>query len=160
MTLAGVAKFVLGVSLAIAILMGSSVLVAVYFMYRVTTHPPKPVFANEKVTKKVQNLPQAKTTEPKTLSATQPDEQPISSKNSSSQPLTPGTYKARVIWQQGLSLRTEPSQDAERIGGLEYNQQIVVLEESADKSWQKVRLTDGEEGWIKTGNIERIQTEQ
>jgi uncharacterized protein YgiM (DUF1202 family) len=159
MTLAGVAKFVLGVSLAIAILMGSSVLVAVYFMYRVTTHPPKPVFANEKVTKKAQNLLQAKTTEPKTLSATQLDEQPISSKNSS-QPLTPGTYKARVIWQQGLSLRTEPSQDSERIGGLEYNQQIVVLEETADKSWQKVRLADGEEGWIKTGNIERIQTEQ
>jgi hypothetical protein len=101
---------------------------------------------------------QQKTTKPKLVSAAQSSTQSTPSQTPSPSPLEPGAYKARVIWQQGLSLRAEPSYDAERIGGLDYNQQIVVLEESADKSWQKVRLADGEqEGWIKSGNTERSQ---
>lgn len=154
MTLAGVAKFVIGVGLAIALMIGGSVLVGLYFMYKVTSHPPKPVFSNEKVNEKVaakaKNPPQVI---PEPLpSATAP--KPSATK--SVEPLAPGTYKARVNWSQGLSLRAEPNADAHRIGGLDYNQQVVVLEESADKNWQKVRLADGEqEGWIKTGNLER-----
>jgi hypothetical protein len=43
------------------------------------------------------------------------------------------------------------------VGGVEYNETVVVLEESADKEWQRVRLEDGsQEGWIKAGNTERI----
>jgi hypothetical protein len=154
MTLAGVEKFVIGVGLALAIMVGGSVMVGLYFMYRVTSRPPKPVFANEKVAVESQQ----KTTKPKLVSAAQSSTQSTPSQTPSPSPLEPGAYKARVIWQQGLSLRAEPSYDAERIGGLDYNQQIVVLEESADKSWQKVRLADGEqEGWIKSGNTERSQ---
>ena len=164
MTLAGVAKFVLGVSLAIAITLGGGVLVGLYFMYRFTTHPPKPVFPNEKVTAKVKNSPQATTaasqtgaTPPKPSEA-KPSETPKPSETTAAKPLPPGTYKARVNWSQGLSLRGGPNTEAERVGGLEYNQQVIILEESADKNWQKVRLADGElEGWIKAGNIERIQ---
>ena len=159
MTLAGVAKFVLGVGLAIAITLGGGVLVGLYFMYRFTTHPPKPVFPNEKVTAKVKNSPQATTTASQTgATSPKPSETPNPSETTSAKPLTPGTYTARVSWTQGLSLRGEPNTEAERVGGLEYNQQVIVLEESADKNWQKVRLADGElEGWIKAGNIERIQ---
>lgn len=144
MTLAGVAKFVIGVSVAIALMIGGSVLVGLYFMYKVTTYPPKPVFSNEKVNQaatKVKNPPQV-TTAPK-------------QSETNSAKLAPGTYKARVNWSQGLSLRAEPNTDAQRIGGLDNNQQIVVVEESADKNWQKVRLADGAEGWIRAGNIER-----
>ena len=137
MSLAGVAKFILGVSLAIAILAGSSVAVALYFMYTVMNHPPKPTFANENVAKKLKADP---------------------AEDTKSIELEPGTYRARVTWEQGLSLRTEPGASANRIGGLDYNQQIVVLEESPDKNWQRVRLADGDrEGWIKAGNIEKIQ---
>lgn len=154
MTLAGVAKFVIGVSLAIALMIGGSVLVGLYFMYKVTSHPPKPVFSNEKVNQKVaakaKNPPQVITEPLPSATAPKPSE------TKSVEPLAPGTYKARVNWSQGLSLRAEPNADALRIGGLDYNQQIVVLEESADKNWQKVRLADGEqEGWIKAGNLER-----
>jgi hypothetical protein len=147
MTLASVAKFVIGVSFAIALMIGGSVVVGLYFMYKVTTHPPKPVFSNEKVNQtaaKVKNLknPPQVTTEP-------------SPSETNTAKLAPGTYKARVNWLQGLSLRAEPNVDAERIGGLDNNQRIVVIEESADKNWQKVRLADGAEGWIRAGNIER-----
>ncbi len=160
MALVNVAKFVLGVSLAIAIMIGGGFLVALYFMYKVTTHPPKPIFANEKVTKKAQTPPKENTA-PQPQPAAPSNNQPSESENPPSQSLEPGTYKARVTWQQGLSLRAEPSQNAERTGGLDYNQQIIVLEESADKSWQKVRLVDGEqEGWVKARNIERIQTQE
>lgn len=152
MTLAGVAKFVIGVSLAIALMIGGSVLVGLYFMYKVTSHPPKPVFNNEKVN---QMAAKAKNP-PKTTAQPQPTPTPSKPSETAEAKLAPGTYKARVNWSQGLSLRAEPSADAARIGGLDYNQQIVVLEETADKSWQKVRLADGEqEGWIKAGNLER-----
>ncbi len=53
---------------------------------------------------------------------------------SKSKPLEPGAYQARVTWSQGLSLRSEPNGDAERVGSAAYNQQIVVLGESADKT--------------------------
>lgn len=158
MTLAGVAKFVLGISLAIAILAGGSAAVALYFMYRVTTHPPKPTFANE-VTQKTKAVPTPEKQAQLEKSTTDKADNLASSEAAeSTEPLEPGTYKARVTWEKGLSLRAEPGAGAERIGGLEYNQQVVVLEESPDKNWQRVRLSDSDrEGWIKAGNIEKAQ---
>jgi hypothetical protein len=160
MTLAGIAKFVLGVSLAIAILAGSSVAVALYFMYTVTNHPPKPTFANENVNRKQKAAPaskeqaQLRKLEKSTTDTAKADP----AEETKSTELEPGTYRARVSWEQGLSLRAEPGASAERIGGLDYNQQIVVLEESPDKNWQRVRLADSDrEGWIKAGNIEKMQ---
>lgn len=157
MVLVNLAKFVLGVSLAIAILIGGSAIGTLYFMYTVASRPPKPTFTNERVAS-TQSSPSATPSPVKPVSSTQSSPQPTPTPDSSPEPLEPGTYRARVTWEQGLSLRAEPTFDAERTGGLEYNQQIVVLSESADKNWQKVRLADGEqEGWIKAGNIERVQ---
>jgi hypothetical protein len=156
MTLAGVAKFVLGVSLAIAILIGGSVAVALYFMYAVANHPPKPTFANEKTESEPKAAPPKEQAQPEKSTAA--PENAAAAEAAKSNALEPGTYRARVIWEQGLSLRAEPGASAERIGGLDYNQQIVVLAESPDKKWQKVRLADSDrEGWIKAGNIEKIQ---
>lgn len=150
-------KLLLGVILAIAILMGGGVATALYFMFKVTTPPPKPIFANDKPSVKSQPSPDSKTAKRAPLSAKQPSATPSSS-DSSSKPLEPGAYKARVTWSEGLSLRAEPNLDAERTGSAAYNQLIVVLGESADKNWQRVRLADGEqEGWIKAGNIKKEQ---
>jgi cytoskeletal protein RodZ len=157
MTWSGIGKFLLGIILAIAILIGGSAVLALYFMYKVTTPPPKPVFANETVPAKAQTPPTTKPTQPTPSPAAQ-STQPTSVESSSANPLEPGEYIARVNWPQGLILRSEPNLEAERTGGLENDQRIVVLEESADKKWQRVRLEDGEqEGWIKAGNIERVQ---
>lgn len=57
----------------------------------------------------------------------------------------------------GLILRDTPSAEANRIGGIAYQEKVVVLGESDDKQWQKVRvLTDRDRtGWIKGGNTEK-----
>lgn len=147
-------KLLLGVILAIAILMGAGVATALYFMFKVTTPPPKPIFANDK-SSVTQRSPASKTAK-RTTSPAKPSATPKT--DSSPEPLALGTYKARVTWSQGLSLRSEPNLDAERTGSAAYNQLIVVLGESADKNWQRVRLEDGEqEGWIKAGNIQKEQ---
>jgi cytoskeletal protein RodZ len=158
MTWSGIGKFLLGIILAIAILIGGSAVLALYFMYKVTTPPPKPVFANETVPAKAQTPPATKPTQPTPSPAAQSAAKPASDESSSANPLEPGEYIARVTWPQGLILRAEPNLEAEQTGGLENDQRIVVLEESADKKWQRVRLEDGEqEGWVKAGNIERVQ---
>ncbi len=57
-------------------------------------------------------------------------------------------------------MRSQPDLDAERIGSLDYNQRIAVLEQSQDQKWQHVRLADSDlEGWVKAGNIERERAE-
>lgn len=71
--------------------------------------------------------------------------------------LPPNAYKAKVTWPQGLSLRSEPSVNAARVGGIAYNSEIIILEQSADNDWQRVRLPWSEqEGWVKNGNTERV----
>lgn len=147
-------KLLLGVILAIAILTGAGVATALYFMFKVTTPPPKPIFANDKPS--LTHSPDSKTAKRTPSPAKRPTTP--NSTTSSSKPLEPGTYKARVTWSQGLSLRSEPNLDAERTGSATYNQLVVVLGESPDKNWQRVRLENGEqEGWIKAGNIQKEQ---
>ena len=154
----GLIKFLLGFSLAIALIVGGGVATAAYFLYKVTILPAKPVFANDKPTvkAKAKKPPDAATAKRTSQPATKPSATPTSN-NPSPEPLEPGAYEARVTWPQGLSLRSEPNQDAERVGSLDYNQQIVVLQESTDKNWQQVRLKDSEQkGWVKAGNTKRI----
>ena len=71
--------------------------------------------------------------------------------------LPPNSYYAAVTWSEGLSLRAEPSIDAERIGGIEYNSEILILEDSADGKWQRVMLPwNQQEGWVKGGNTKKV----
>ena len=161
MILSGLGKFLLGFILAIALLVGGGVSVALYFVSKVSTLPPKPIFANDTATVKAQSPTASTTAKNTTVSTTQPSAMPTPSETASPQPpLEPGTYEARVTWSEGLILRSEPNIDAERIGSAGYNQQITVLEESVDKNWQRIRLEDSEqEGWVKAGNIERVNQE-
>ena len=70
--------------------------------------------------------------------------------------LPANAYRAVVTWPQGLSLRAEPSVNAGRIGGIDANASIIILENSADGEWQRVRLPwSNQEGWVKAGNTER-----
>ena len=71
--------------------------------------------------------------------------------------LPPNAYRAQVTWPEGLSLRAEPEIEADRVGGIEAEATIFVLEDSADGAWQRVQLPwNGQEGWVKGGNTERI----
>jgi hypothetical protein len=150
-------KFLIGFILALGILGGGSVATALYFMNRAVPPPPKPEFANDPgrrvkrpkatVAKKKRVTPAAKTVPT-----------PTSAETPAAKPLPPGAYRARVSWGQGLSMRAEPTPGAQRVGGVGFNQEVFVLEESPDKTWQKVRVADGEqEGWVKSGNTRRAE---
>ena len=120
----GLVKLVLGFVIAITLLVSGSVALALIFINRASSPPPKPIFANDSSTvKKAANI-----TKPKTSIATK-----NAPKSKPSPSLASGSYPARVTWNQGLSLRAEPSLDAERIGSLDYNQKIVVLQQSKDE---------------------------
>lgn len=150
------AKLLLGFALAIALLLGGAVTLAVYFMYKVSTPPPRPVFANDTTKVKPQRPTSSK-------AATQKIATPSKSKSATpaSNPLEPGAYYARVTWPQGLVLRSEPNLDADHVGSAGYNQQLIVLQASADKNWERVRFENGEqEGWVKAGNMERVKETQ
>jgi uncharacterized protein YgiM (DUF1202 family) len=152
MSWSGIFKFLLGIVLASAILLGSGVAAALYYISKVSVSPPKPVFANDKHMVKSHHSSVTASAKRKASSATKSS----SSQNASPKPLEPGAYTARVTWSEGLILRSEPSSDASRVGGVAYKQKVVVLEESADKNWQRIRSEDGtKEGWVKAGNTDR-----
>ena len=141
--------------MALAFLAGGGIAAAIYLAAKHSSQPERPVFEEERATTK--GAPSAKNSPKpvKTVAAntTQPDPKPAPS----AQPLPPGAYRARAVWQEGLLLRQSPNLESTSVGGVEYNETVVVLEESADKEWQRVRLEDGsQEGWIKAGNTERI----
>jgi hypothetical protein len=147
--LSSIIQFIIGFFLGIAILAGGTTAFAYVFFTKMSTNPPKPTFSEEKSTKTTT------TPENQAAASSEPQEQAATTQEEN---LPPGAYKARVSWSDGLSLRSEPSREAERIGGIAYNAEIVVLEESEDKQWQKVRLSGGtQEGWIKAGNIEKVE---
>jgi hypothetical protein len=72
------------------------------------------------------------------------------------QTLPQGAYKGKVTWSSGLSLRADPNSSASRVGGVDYNTELIILGTSQDGQWQKVRVANGtQEGWIKAGNIKK-----
>lgn len=150
MKLSGLFKFLLGFILAIALLALGGYAGARYLMARLTAPPPRPVFANDKQPTSTRSAgSQASTKSAQVQSASSP---------ASPQPsLEPGAYQARVVQPIGLILRDGPSRDSGQIGGIEYNSRVVVVEESSDKEWQRVRLENSDrEGWVKAGNTERL----
>jgi hypothetical protein len=162
MIISNVLKYILGIFLAIVVLIGGGAATALYLMNRTAIPPTKPIFANDSPTIKAQapKTPgaspaltpvEAQTPKPNPTPTLSPDT------TESKKPLPPGAYPARVSWSQGLILRAEAKQDAERIGGVGFNQKIVVVEESEDKVWQKIRLEGSDkEGWVKAGNTQKV----
>ncbi len=152
MSLSGILKFLIGFILGIFFLAAGGAAAAFYFWTKLSTVPPKPVFAEERpkpvqVAKKGSSLKASKSKASKSSTPTK----------SSPKVLPPGAYKARVTWPEGLSLRDAPNLDSNRIGGVAANQEVFILKESDDQKWQQIRLTEGDqEGWIKAGNTEKV----
>jgi hypothetical protein len=150
-----VLQFMLGVMMALAFLAGGGIAAAIYLSAKHSLQPERPVFEEERATTKAASSAKNSPKQLKSVAANsiEPGAKPAPS----AKQLPPGAYRARVIWQEGLLLRESPNFESASVGGVEYNAQVVVLEESADKEWQRVRLEDGgQEGWIKGGNTERI----
>ncbi len=168
----GVSRFFqtfLGIVLALAIFAGMGSLLAVLMMYRMWGQPPRPTFANDDPNYKSRVLAEAKTKKAQAklntpqASAT-PKESPKATPKPTPKPtptLEPGAYEARVTWPEGLSVRSDPSQDSASISGIDFNTPVVVLETSQDGVWEKIRVkSTGEKGWVKAGNVEKVSGTQ
>lgn len=164
MKLKSVFQFIIGFFLGIFLLAGGVAGAGYLFWMTMASNPPKPVFSEENPEKSpiAQKSPSPKPSViPKPIDeASEAKENPETPSPEPSpeeeEKLPAGAYKARVNWSGGLSLRAEPSTEATRVGGVEYNTNVIILEKSADGKWQKVRLAGGEqEGWIKAGNVEK-----
>jgi Bacterial SH3 domain len=138
-------RFLLGSTLGLVIL-GIGLLGLGYFVVqRMSALPERPVFENERT-----NTPS-----PSPASTSSPTNETPAEATPSPTP-TDG-YLATVSFSSGLSLRDNPSNDAARIGGVEFNEEVVVLEDSSDRKWQRIRSqTSDLEGWVKAGNLKRV----
>lgn len=167
--LSGLLQFMVGFVLGVVILVGGATAVAYILLSGMSSNPPKPVFTEEKKeetkeekaaksipTTPVQEQPQAEVKESPTA-APVPKAAPKPSPEARKKETTSEGYQARVTWQSGLSLRSEPTSESTRLGGLDYNTKVSVVGTSSDGQWHRVRLSDGREGWIKAGNISRVQ---
>lgn len=143
-------KFLLGFLLALVLLGLGGYAAAQYLMLKFNaTLPERPIFSEEQP----KESPKPKST---AASAPAASPSPAAAASPSPKPLEPGAYTARVTWSEGLVLRGAPGVDGEPIGGVDYNEQVVVIEDSADKQWQRIRLEgSNREGWVKAGNLSR-----
>ncbi len=154
---ASVVQFLLGFILGVALLLGGAAALGYVVFTRLSTPPEKPLFAEEKP--KSPTKAPVKTPKPdeKSLKA-DPSESPAPQAEKTQETLPSGSYKAKVTWPQGLSIRAEPSTSSSRIGGIDYNTEVVILGTSNNGQWQKIQLfSNGQEGWIKSGNTEKIE---
>jgi hypothetical protein len=167
-------KFIVGVFFAIIILTGASVTGALYFAAKLTALPEKPIYPNDSktpsptVAKKPITAAKLNTNPSPTASVTPtesptptptPTPTPSESPSPSPKPLPSGAYRATVTQPIGLIVRDKADNDANRVGGVGYKEDIIVLEESPDKRWQRIRVKEGDlEGWVKAGNTDRATT--
>lgn len=162
--LSSTVQFILGFVLGISLIAGLSGTVIFAYYKKMSTLPKKPAFPEVPV-------------QPSASKDTQPSTsiEPLESKSDmveeseklaqeketklESQPeseLPPNAYRAEVTWPEGLSLRAEPDVNADRIGGVDFEENIIIIEDSADGKWQRVRVPGSEqEGWVKAGNTKR-----
>jgi len=140
-------------------LVGGATAVAYMLLSGMNSNPPKPVFTEEKKEETKEEKaakPQAEVKESPTA-APAPKASPKPSPEETKRETKSEGYQARVTWQSGLSLRSEPTSESTRLGGLDYNTKVSVVGTSSDGQWHRVRLSDGREGWIKAGNISRVE---
>jgi hypothetical protein len=141
--LLGLSKFLLGFTLAVAILFGAGVVFTNFVISRLSTLPARPTFPND-----IQPKTSAVQNSPKAAGAAKAPEPAIAS---------PAVgYAAKVTQPIGLLVREEPSADSNQIDGVALDDQVTVLETSSDGEWQRIKTGNGTEGWVKGGNTEKL----
>jgi hypothetical protein len=159
MKLSSIIQFIIGFLLGIILLAGGTALAAYYLFNKMAENPPRPIYAEEKK-EEPKPTPQATPSpspQPSPAQTPKPSPSPSPSPEKKKE-LEPGAYKARVTWSSGLSLRDGPGVDSSRVGGVGYNAELIIVQESNDKQWLKVRIPDsGQEGWIKAGNVRKVE---
>ncbi|MBL1177725.1 SH3 domain-containing protein [Pantanalinema sp. GBBB05] len=147
-----------GFLLAIALIVGGGYLTTQFVIAKFTELPPRPTFPNDKPSPNPATSAAAKTVtnQPKTSPAVAVSPSPTPTPSTTPSPKSDGNV-ARIALGEGLNVRENPSVEAGRVGGVDYNEVVVVLETSPDQEWQKIRVEkSGLEGWIKSGYTEPV----
>ena len=147
-------QFILGFLIGISLIVGVSGGLVFAYYKKMSVLPSKPNFpAAPASSESASPKKDSSTIEPLESNTTleaEPEAEPEEVE------LPPNAYYAKVTWPQGLSLRSDPDLNAGRIGGIGFEETIMILEDSADGKWQRVKLPwSGQEGWVKAGNVER-----
>ena len=127
-----------------------------FFITQMSTHPPKPIFAEERGGVKpiaAKPKPKAKTTAaiPTPAPAAKDPLDP-----NAPDKLPPGSYDAKVVWKDGLSLKKDPELGAAKVGGVAFNAKVAIVKTSDDKQWVLIQSeTDNLQGWVRAGNIDK-----
>jgi len=137
------------------ILIGIGFIVVQYLTNPFANLPPRPTFSEERTgsqitgkssTPQLSPSPEVAQTAQSILSV---EPSPIEDNKTRS--------LARITWPEGVILRDNPSKNARRIGGVTYNQTVILLETSLDGQWQRVQVEQsGEQGWLKGNNLEPV----
>lgn len=142
-------RFLLGSTLGLLILGLAAAGMGFWLVQRLSAPPARPVFDNERSLKPSPSP-----------SKKPPSSAPRTSATATPTPLPKGSYRATVNFPSGLSVRSAPKSDATRVGGVDFAEEVLVLETSDDAQWQRIRVdSSGEEGWIKAGNIKRLDAQ-
>ncbi|MEM0979322.1 MAG: SH3 domain-containing protein [Cyanobacteria bacterium P01_H01_bin.58] len=131
-----------------------------YFMTKLSVLPTKPVFSNEAVDGQVTDEAVASEAAPTEnaspeASTTPPPPQP-EPENPVVPEIPPDSYEAVVVQPIGLVLRSGPGVEYQQFGGVDYNEEVLVLQTSEDGGWLNVRVQNGQEGWVKAGNTQTV----
>ncbi|AFZ43113.1 SH3 type 3 domain protein [Halothece sp. PCC 7418] len=164
MSISGFVQFILGFLLGIFILTGTGAAAAYFFLNRLSDAPPEPVYSEEKTSEpnnkeesSASNSQQAATTTTKPEPKPEPQEEEKEEEETIAERFGEQAYEARVTWPSGLSLRANPNLSASRVGGVYYDDKLVIIETSSDGDWQKVYVPEsGQQAWVKAGNVEKI----
>ena len=154
MSWSGFFKGFSAVLIAIALLLGGGFFAFQFVVSQFTAPPPRPTFPND--------TPKP-TAKPVAAVAAKPQISPSPATTPQASPSpkpSPVTKRARITLGEGLNIRQGPSAETERVGGVDYSDEVTILEESPDKEWVRVRVeSSGAEGWIKSGYTEPVSQE-
>lgn len=138
-----IVQFILGFVLGLLLTAGIGAGIAVYLLSKLADTPSKPLFAETM-------------SPPVVEEEVVIDISPLEEEEEEEIPQPEG-YRAIVTWSDGLSVRSQPDSDSERLGGVAYNQELIVLGTNPDETWQRVVIPGTNlEGWVKAGNTSRI----
>ena len=160
--LSATVQFILGFLIGISLIVGVSGGLVFAYYKRMSVLPKKPDFPastapSESASSDVDSSETIEPLESNTVLEEEVAAEPETIEPEAAEPELPAdAYYAKVTWPQGLSLRSEPDVNAGRVGGIGFDATIIILSNSADGNWQRVRLPwSGQEGWVKAGNVER-----
>jgi Bacterial SH3 domain len=128
-----------------------------FFITQMSARPPKPVFAEERDGGKPVAIAKAKPKAGVVATAPSPSPEGVDLVEPDKiKPLAPEAYDAKVLWKDGLSLKQDPDPNSEKVGGVEFNAKVAIVETSDDKQWVKIQSEkENLQGWVRAGNIDK-----